>query len=89
MAEKGYVMTLKQSQDERKLSFDWCALATDDQERKFLVEASDDVVTDFGWSTCWEVAEALLNAGRFNDKTNPAIITVKAHDVQNWLNRPH
>ena len=81
-------MTLRQSQHERKLSFDWCALATDDQNRKVIVEASDDAVTDFGWSKCWEVAEALFDVGRFNDKKNPAIVTVKAHDVQNWLNRP-
>ena len=78
-------MPLRQSEDEQKHSNEWSARAEDEADGKVIVRVSVEAVTDYGWTTCWEVGEAMFDAGRFNDKKNPAIVSVKTLDVKDWL----
>jgi len=57
----------------------------DDEERDVIVRISGEAVREFGWGTSFEVANDMFDAGRFNDKKNPEILTVKAQDVKDWM----
>jgi hypothetical protein len=57
----------------------------DDEDRDVIVQVTGEAVTDYGWETGFEVAVAMFDAGRFNDKKNPAIVRVTTDDVKAWM----
>ena len=57
----------------------------DDEERSVIVRVSHDAVEEYGWETCFEVANAMFDAGRFNDRKYPGVVTVKVQDVIDWM----
>jgi hypothetical protein len=46
---------------------------------------SDEAVENFTWTTCFEVGSDMFDAGRFNDKKNPAVVRVTSQDVRDWM----